>query len=102
VSLGRCEGREGIIGSEVAMVDCSAGDDEKAGGAGCDDIAESIMRETCGCSRAGGRRQRQCGGDPSAFSGPSAGWSYLLIYTRAGVWRAYGGVMSACVLLRVL
>ena len=43
VSLGRCEGREGIIGSEVAMVDCSAGDDESAVGVGCDDI-ESIMR----------------------------------------------------------
>jgi hypothetical protein len=43
VSLGRCEGREGIIGSEVAMVDCSAGDDESVVGVGCDDI-ESIMR----------------------------------------------------------
>ena len=72
VSLGRCEGREGIIGSEVAMVDCRAGDDEKVGGAGCDDIVESIMGETCRAQKPGGRRQRQCGGDPSAFSGPGA------------------------------
>ena len=47
VSLGRSEERAGIIGSEVAMVDCRAGDDEKAGGAGWDDIVESIMGETC-------------------------------------------------------
>ena len=65
VSLGRCDGREGIIGSEVAMVDCSAGDDEKVGGAGCDDIVESIMGETCRTREPGGRRQRQCGGDVS-------------------------------------
>lgn len=63
-SLGRCEGRVGIIGSEVAMVDCSAGDDEKVGGAGWDDIVESIMGETCRTREPGGRRQRQCGGDP--------------------------------------
>lgn len=42
VNLGRCDGREGIIGSEVAMVDCSAGDDAKTGGVGCD-IVESII-----------------------------------------------------------
>lgn len=60
VSLGRCEGREGIIGSEVAMVDGSAGDDEKVGGA---DIVDSIMRETCRTREPGGRRQRQCGGE---------------------------------------
>ena len=46
VSFGRCDRREGIIGSEVAMADGSAGDDEKVGGAGCCDIA-AIMGETC-------------------------------------------------------
>ncbi len=57
LSFGRCEGRAGIIGSEVAMVVCSAGDDEKEGGAGCADIVESIMRETCRTREQGGRRQ---------------------------------------------
>lgn len=49
MSFGRCEGREGIIGSEVAMVDGSAGDDEKVGGAGCGDIAAIMWEEAC-CS----------------------------------------------------
>lgn len=47
-NLGRCDGREDIIGSEVAMVDCSAGDDENVGGAGCDEMVESIMCESRG------------------------------------------------------
>lgn len=55
VNLGRCEGREGIIGSEVAMVDCSAGDGESVVGVGCDDI-DSIMRALETLSQVG-RRQ---------------------------------------------
>ena len=46
VSLGRCDGREGIIGSEVAMEGGSAGDDWKLAGAGCCDIADIIMCKT--------------------------------------------------------
>lgn len=45
-SLGRCDGREGIIGSEVAMEGGSAGDDWKLAGAGCCDIADIIMCKT--------------------------------------------------------
>ena len=100
VSLGRCDGREGIIGSEVAMVDCSAGDDEKVGGAGCDDIVESIMGETCRTREPGGRRQRQCGGDPSAFSG-QVQRSYLLMDTSGLYWRCISRVVMSsryCVL----
>jgi hypothetical protein len=70
VSFGRCEGREGIIGSEVAMADCRAGDEEKEGGAGCDDIVESIMGETCRSSR---RRTDRGRGSVAGMRQPSLG-----------------------------
>lgn len=70
------------------MVDGSADDDERVVGVGCDDI-ESIMRCT---QEPGGRRQRQCSGDPSAFSGQVQA-SYMLMRIR--------GQVSRCRLLLV-
>lgn len=83
VSLGRCEeGREGIIGSDVAMVDCSAGDDEKVGGAGCD-IKVDIMGETCRTrARARWAQTEAVWRGTSAFLGRQVQRPYLLMYSK--------------------